>query len=58
MLKVGDLVKWMSPLDHDYLYGKIVSIHNCIAIIKGVGLYECVTAEVHVKYVKKIVGRR
>ena len=56
MLKVGDTVKWMSPLDHDYLYGKIVDIRGYFAIIRGIGLYRNITAEVHFKYIEKIAG--
>ena len=58
MLKVGDIVKWMRPLDHDYYYGEIVGIRNRFADIRGIGLYRYVTAEVHIKYIKKIAGRR
>lgn len=56
MLKVGDTVKWMCPLDYDYLYGEIVSIKNRFATIKGIGLYRHITAEVHFKYIKKVAG--
>lgn len=58
MLKVGDTVKWMCPLDHDYLYGEIISIRNRYATIKGIGLYRNITAEVHFKYIKKVAGGR
>jgi hypothetical protein len=56
MLKVGDTVKWMCPLDHDYFCGEIVSIKNRFATIKGIGLYKHITAEVHFKYIKKVAG--
>ena len=56
MLEVGDTVKWMSPLDYDYLYGEIVSIGKHFAVIKGIGLYRRITAEVHIKYIEKIAG--
>lgn len=58
MLKVGDTVKWMCPLDHDYLYGEIVSIKKSIATVKGIGLYSHITAEVHLKYIEKLTGGR
>lgn len=58
MLKVGDTVKWMCPLDHDYFYGEIVSINKRFATIKGIGLYRGITAEVHFKYIKKVAGGR
>lgn len=56
MLEVGDTVKWMQPLDHDYLYGKIVSIRDRFATIKGIGVYKHITVEVHFKYIKKVGG--
>lgn len=56
MLKVGDTVKWMCPLDHDYYYGEIVSIRDRLATIKGIGLYKHVITEVHFKYIKKVAG--
>lgn len=56
MLKVGDTVKWMCPTDHDYLYGKIVSIRNRFAVIEGIGLYRHITAEVHFRHIKKLAG--
>ena len=56
MLKVGDTVKWMCPLDHDYFYGKITGIKNKFATIQGIGLYKNITAEVHVKYITRIAG--
>lgn len=58
MLKVGDTVKWMSPLDHDYYYGKIISVGGRFAIIKGIGLYEHTTARVRCRYIKRIAGGR
>ena len=58
MLKVGDTVKWMCPLDHDYTYGEILSINKSIATVKGVGLYKHITAEVHLRYIEKLAGGR
>lgn len=56
MLRVGDTVRWMCPLDHDYSYGKIVSINKRFATIKGIGLYKHITAEVHFKYIEQLSG--
>ena len=56
MLKVGDTVKWMRPLDHDYYYGRIVSTRDCFATIQGIGLYRHITAEIHFKYIEKVAG--
>ncbi len=58
MLKVGDTVKWMCPLDHDYTYGEILSINKSIATVKGIGLYKHITAEVHLRYIEKLAGGR
>lgn len=58
MFKVGDTVKWMCPLDHDYLYGEIIGIKKSIATVKGIGLYENIKAEVHLKYIEKLAGGR
>lgn len=55
MLKVGDTVRWMCPLDHDYTYGIIVSLTKSVALVKGIGIYKNVTAEVHLRYIKKVV---
>lgn len=56
MLKVGDIVKWMCPLDYDYFYGEIVSIRNHFATIHGIGLYKDIKTVVHFKYIKKLAG--
>ena len=58
MLKVGDTVKWMCPLDHDYAYGEILSINKRRATIRGIGLYRHITAEVHLRYIEKLAGGR
>ena len=57
-LKVGDKVKWMCPLDHDYTYGKILAINKNIVTIKGLGLYKYITADVHKRYIVKLTGGR
>ena len=57
MLKVGDIVKWMCPMDYDYYYGEIVSIRKSYATIKGIGLYKHIApAEIHFKYIKRVAG--
>lgn len=58
MFKVGDTVKWMCPLDHDYFYGEILDIRKSVATVKGIGLYANVTAEVHFKYIERLAGGR
>lgn len=49
MFKVGDAIKWMCPLDNDYTYGEIT------ATVKGTGLYSGITAEVHLRYIEKLM---
>lgn len=56
MLKAGDTIRWMCPLDNDYTYGEIVSIDRGIATVKGTGLYKNITAGVHLKYIEKVTG--
>ena len=56
MLKVGDRVKWMCPMDYDYFYGEIISIRGKFATIRGIGVHRHAFAEVHFKYIKKISG--
>lgn len=56
MLKVGDIVRWMCPLDHDYYYGEIISIRDRFATIKGIGIYKRTTAEIHFACIEKVAG--
>lgn len=58
MLKAGDTVRWMLPLEHDYSYGEILSINRRVATIKGIGLYKYITADVHIKYIERVAGGR
>lgn len=58
MLKAGDTVRWMCPLDHDYTYGEILSINKGVAIVKGIGLCKHITAGVHLRYIEKLAGGR
>ena len=58
MLKAGDKVRWMCPLDHDYFYGEIVCITRGVATVKGTGLYKDITAGIHLRYIEKLAGGR
>ena len=58
MLAVGDRIRWMCPLDNDYTYGEILSIHRKIATVRGIGLYRHITGDIHFKYIEKIAGGR
>lgn len=53
MFKVGDAIKWMCPLDNDYIYGEITALRKSVATVKGTGLYSGITAEVHLRYIEK-----
>ena len=55
MYRVGERVRWCSPLDADYSYGTIVSVHNNLAVVMGSGYYTGVTTEVHLRYVERAV---
>ena len=54
MFKVGELVKWMCPLDEDYSYGTILEINNSIATVVGSGYYTGVITEVHLRYIETV----
>lgn len=56
MFKVGDTIRWMCPLDHDYTYGKILNIDRSIATVQGIGLYKHIITEVHLRYIEKYTG--
>ena len=56
MLEVGDKIRWMCPLDNDYIYGEVVSINKRRAIVRGTGLYKNVKEEVHFRYIEKLSG--
>lgn len=53
MYRVGELVKWMCPLDADYSYGTMLEIKRGTAKVVGSGYYEGIVTEVHLKYIKK-----
>lgn len=55
MFKVGDAIKWMCPLDNDYTYGEITALRKSVATVKGTGLYSGITAEVHLRYIEKLM---
>ena len=37
MFKVGEIVRWMEPLDPVYSYGKILSIEHNLATLEEMG---------------------
>ena len=54
MFKVGERVRWRSPLDADYSYGTIVSLRYTLATVEGSGYYKGVLSEVHVRYIESM----
>ena len=56
MLKVGDTVRWMCPLDNDYTYGEIVSLHRGRATVKGIGVYKNAKAYIPLRYIQRLTG--
>ena len=52
--KVGEVVRWMCPMDVEYSYGTIVEINKTRAIISYIGYYKGRLTEVHIKYLRKL----
>ena len=53
MFKVGELVKWMEPLDHEYSYGNILEIKHSIATLIEVGSpYAGHKRYIHLRYIE------
>lgn len=59
MFKVGEMVRWMEPLDHEYSYGTILSIEHGIATLSGTNYYYGKELHVHIRYLEHLErGRR
>ena len=57
MFKVGDSIKWQSPLDMDYSYGTILEINKAVATIRVTkGYHAGNLAEVHLRHIRKLKG--
>lgn len=54
MYKIGELIKWCSPLDADYSYGTILEINRNHATVLGSGYYAGVKFSVHLRCIEKI----
>ena len=52
--KVGEVVRWMCPMDVEYSYGTIVELKKNKAIISYIGYYKGRLTEVHLKYLRKL----
>lgn len=54
VLKEGDPVKWMLPLDSDYSFGRILTINKSKAsVIHTKGYHTGAREEVHIRYIKR-----
>lgn len=58
MLKVGELIRWRSPLDADYSYGTVVAVQKAYVIIRSKGYYEGLEVKVHISDVERHKRRR
>lgn len=54
MYKIGELIRWRSPLDEDYSYGYIVEMRKKYAVVQGTGYYTGSLALVHIKNIKRL----
>lgn len=54
MFKVGDVVRWIEPLDHEYSYGKILSLKHNRAIVEEMGYYAGKKKSIHLRYIKHL----
>lgn len=55
MYKIGDLIRWRSPLDADYSYGTLLSIDTRgVATIRCIGYYKGLIVVVHTRYIRGI----
>lgn len=51
MFEIGEIVRWMEPLDHDYSYGKLLRIEHNRAILEEIGYYQGKIRSIHLGYV-------
>lgn len=54
VFKIGEVIRWRSPLDADYSYGTILAIKRSVVIIAGTGYYTGLVIEVNRKYIRKL----
>jgi hypothetical protein len=54
VFKVGEMVRWMCPLEEDYSYGTILEIKQSKAKILCTGYYAGMITEVHLRYIDKL----
>lgn len=50
--KIGEIVRWMEPLDHDYSYGKLLRIEKNRAIVEERGYYYGKISSIHLRYIR------
>jgi hypothetical protein len=54
--KVGELVRWMLPLDNDYSYGYVEEIKRNLVVVRCTGYYSGLQVEVHMRYIDRQKG--
>jgi hypothetical protein len=54
VFEIGEVVRWMEPLDHEYSYGTILSIKNNVATLAGTGYYTGRRLYVHLRYIEHL----
>ena len=53
-VEVGEVVKWMLPLDHEYSYGVVLSVDRCVVrVVHTGGYYNGMEVDVHIRYIEK-----
>ena len=52
--KVGDLVKWLLPLEPEYVYGYIRSINDSYVDIEEIGYYTGKITRLHQRNIKLV----
>lgn len=56
MLRAGDLVKWIEPIEAEYSYGTVVAVNGNYVKIKGQGYYHGTYFEVFIGHIRKVHG--
>jgi hypothetical protein len=54
MFKVGEVIKWRTPLEPMYSYGTILRIERDIVTVREMGYYQGRITGVYLRYIRKI----
>jgi hypothetical protein len=57
MYRVGEKVRYMEPLDHDYSYGEIIELKTGRARIKKISYPPGLEVEIAYRYLDHLKGR-